>query len=149
MSQKQLQRIKAMENVAQARLTIREAAELLALSQRQVKRLKQRFDAEDVGWVYHGNRGQRPANCLPDMVRDQVSELARGRYAGFNDHHLQEKLTQQEGLRRQARPAGGPRSVAVEDPWQAAPAALGWRTEATNTIVSENVATFPPLRNLR
>lgn len=99
MSQKQLQRIKVIENVAEGRLTIGQGAELLGLSGRQVKRLKQKFDAEDVAWVYHGNQGRRPANRIAGAVRKRVVQLARGVYAGFNDHHLQEKLAEQENLK--------------------------------------------------
>jgi transposase len=115
LSQKQLQRIKVVENVAEGRLTIQQAADLLGLSRRQVQRLKKRFDSRKVDWVYHGNQGRTPANRVPDTVRTQVLELAGGKYAGFNDHHLQEKLTDQEGLslscssvRRILRSAGMP-----------------------------------------
>jgi transposase len=99
LSQKQLQRIKVMENVAEGRITIGRAAELLQLSTRQVKRLKQRFDAKNVQWVYHRNQGRKPANVIPESVRKRVLKLARGKYAGFNDHHLQEKLVEEENLR--------------------------------------------------
>jgi transposase len=99
LSQKQLQRIKVIENVAEGRLSIGRGAELLELSRRQVQRLKQQYDPQDVSWVYHGNQGRIPTNRLPGNVRNQVLELARSKYAGFNDHHLQEKLSEQEGLR--------------------------------------------------
>src|SRR6202167_3197649 len=88
-----------MENVAAGRLTIEQAAELLGRSSRQVKRLKQKFDADNIDWVYHGNRGRKPANVTAAAVRKRVIQLARGKYAGFNDHHMQEKLVEQENLR--------------------------------------------------
>jgi transposase len=93
-----LQPIKVVENVAEGRLTIERAADLLGLSRRQVQRLKKRFEAGNVDWVYHGNQGRTPANRIPDRVRNQVVGLAKGLYAGFNDHHLQEKPTAQEGI---------------------------------------------------
>ena len=40
MSQKQIQRIKVIENAAEGRISVAKAAELLELSTRQVKRLK-------------------------------------------------------------------------------------------------------------
>ena len=98
LSQKQLQRIKVIENAVEGRLTAEQAAEYLGLSRRQIQRLKQRFTSKDVSWAYHGNQGRSPINLLSASVRDQVVELARGKYAGFNDHHLQEKLVEQEGL---------------------------------------------------
>lgn len=98
MSQKQLQRIKVIENAVEGRLTVEQAAEYLGVSARQIHRLKQRFTSKDVGWVYHGNQGRSPSNVLPDSIRNQVVELAQGKYAGFNDRHLHEKLVEQEGL---------------------------------------------------
>ena len=98
LSQKELQRIKVIEDVVQGRLTAREAAELLQVSTRQIKRLKQRQEEERAAWVHHGNRGRRPVNAIPLAVRQQIVALAQGRYAGFNDSHLHEKLTEVEGL---------------------------------------------------
>jgi transposase len=98
LSQKELQRMKVIENVAAGRITVREAAEYLNLSERQVKRLKGTYDAANASWVYHGNRGRSPANAISSGERQQVLDLARGKYAGFNDSHLQEKLTRVEGL---------------------------------------------------
>lgn len=98
MSQSQVQRIAVIDGVVAGRLTVSEGAKLLKLSRRQVQRLKREFDGEDASWVYHGNRGQVPANAIPASVRKKVVDLARTTYAGFNDHHLQEKLTAVEGL---------------------------------------------------
>lgn len=98
MSQQELQRLKVVENAVEGRLSVAEAAELLGVSTRQVKRLKGAYDAANSEWVQHGNRGRQPVNAMSAETRDRVLELARGKYAGFNDSHLQEKLTQCEGL---------------------------------------------------
>jgi transposase len=98
LSQEQLQRIKVMENVVEGRIGIREAAELLGLSRRQVKRLKKRYRRESVDWVYHGDLGRSPDRRLGEKVRQQVVELARGKYKGFNDSHLHDKLVKEEKL---------------------------------------------------
>ena len=99
MSQEELQRIKVIENTVAGRITVKEAAEYLRLSERQIKRLRQAHDEEEVGWVYHGNRGRTPANALDAETRQQVLDLAQSKYAGFNDTHLHEKLTKVEGLK--------------------------------------------------
>jgi len=98
LSQKELQRIKVIENAVQGRVTVGQAAELLHLSERQVKRLKRAYEQEDHGWVHHGNTGREPENALDESLRQKVLDLARGKYAGFNDSHLHEKLTKVEGL---------------------------------------------------
>ena len=93
MSQKELQRMKVVENAVSGGLKVAEAAEMLQLSERQVTRLKGRVTGEAVDWVYHGNRGRSPANAISDEIREAVVKLALGKYIGFNDSHLQEKLT--------------------------------------------------------
>ena len=98
LSQAQLQRIKVIENAVKGRISVEEAAELLGISTRQVKRLKQRSQGELADWVYHGNKGKIPANRTSEAVRKQVVELVKGTYKGFNDTHFWEKLKKQEGL---------------------------------------------------
>jgi len=58
MSQKQLQRVKVIEYAAVGRLSVREAARLLQLRERQVQRLKRRHCPDSADWVRHGNRGR-------------------------------------------------------------------------------------------
>jgi len=55
LSQKQLQRLVVIENAVAGRVSVREAAEALGRSTRQVKRLKQVFDRSDPSWVLHGS----------------------------------------------------------------------------------------------
>ena len=98
MSQKELQRIKVIENAVEGRMTVAEAGELLRLSERQVKRLKRAYRVGDLEWVHHGNSGRTPANAIRDELRAIVVDLATGKYAGFNDTHLHEKLVQKEGM---------------------------------------------------
>lgn len=99
MSQEQLQRIKVMDNVGEGRMGVGQAAELLGLSFRQVKRLKQRYQAEEAGWVYHGNQGRPPHNRIQETTRQRLLKLARSKYLGFNDSHLHNKLVNNEGLK--------------------------------------------------
>lgn len=98
MSQQELQRLKVVESAVDGRVSVAEAAELLGVSGRQVKRLKGDYDPADAEWVHHGNQGRLPVNAIAVSVRERVVELARGKYAGFNDSHLHEKLTGNEGL---------------------------------------------------
>ena len=98
MSQKQLQRMKVVDNAVSGVLKVSEAAELLQLSERQVTRLKGRVTGEAVDWVYHGNRGRSPSNAISDETREAVVKLALGKHVGFNDSHLREKLTAEEGM---------------------------------------------------
>jgi transposase len=98
MSQKEFQRVKVIENVAGGRLSVREASRLLQLSERQVQRLKRRYQPDSVGWVQHGNRGRSMPWAVSIPQKQLILRLARGKYQGFNDSHLAEKLRAQENL---------------------------------------------------
>ena len=98
MSQKEYQRVKVIENAVDGRLSVGEAARLLQLSERQVQRLKRRYRPDCIAWVHHGNRGRPMPWALPAALRQTVLRLARGKYAGFNDSHLCEKLNAAENL---------------------------------------------------
>ncbi len=98
MSQKQLQRVKVIENAAVGRLSVREAAQLLQLSERQVQRLKRRHCPDSPDWVRHGNRGRSTPWAVSAPQQRLILDLARGKYAGFNDSHLCEKLNAEENV---------------------------------------------------
>ena len=98
MSQKEFQRVKVIENAVGGRLSVGEASRLLQLSDRQVQRLKRRYRPDSVGWVQHGNRGRPMPWALPLPQKQLILNLARGKYQGFNDSHLAEKLRAEENI---------------------------------------------------
>ena len=98
MSQKEFQRVKVIENAADGRLSVGEASRLLQLSERQVQRLKRRYQPDSVGWVQHGNRGLSMPWAVSIPQKQLILSLARGKYQGFHDSHLAEKLRLQENL---------------------------------------------------
>ena len=98
MSQKEFQRVKVIENAAGGRLSVREAARLLQLSERQVQRLKRRYRPDSIAWVQHGNRGRPMPWAFPLPQKVLILNLARTKYPGFNDSHLCQKLNADENL---------------------------------------------------
>src|ERR1700734_15657 len=113
LSQKELQRVSVISSCVKGDMACARAAELLSLSIRHVKRLKQRLREQGEAALAHANRGRPSPRRLPSDVRQAVIRLARTTYAGFNDHHLCEKLCEVEGfslsresLRRLLREAG-------------------------------------------
>ena len=90
--------MKVIENAAGVRLSVREASRLLRLSERQVQRLKRRYQPDSLGWVQHGNRGRSMPWAISVPQKRLIVTLARGEYVGFNDSHLTEKLRDEEDL---------------------------------------------------
>jgi len=76
-----------------------EAALVLGITERQSYRIKARIREEGVRGVIHGNRGRRCRFKLSQRTERKIVDLARGKYRGFNDHHLTEKLEQEEGIK--------------------------------------------------
>ena len=76
-----------------------EAALVLGVTERQSYRIKAKIREEGVRGVIHGNRGRRCRFKVSQKTERKVVELARGKYRGFNDHHLTEKLEQEEGIK--------------------------------------------------
>ncbi|HXY23790.1 MAG TPA: ISNCY family transposase [Candidatus Acidoferrum sp.] len=74
------------------------AAELLSLSVRHIKRLKKRLREGGEAALAHANRGRPSHRRLPARTCQAILRLARSKYAGFNDHHLAEKLNEVEGF---------------------------------------------------
>ena len=75
-----------------------EAAVVLGLSERQVRRLLRGYRQRGPAALRHGNRGRPPIHKLPPARREQIVALAQGKYQGFNHQHLTEKLTEVEGI---------------------------------------------------
>jgi len=98
LSQKELQRVSVISACIKGDMACARAAGLLCLSVRQIKRLKKRMREDGEAALAHANRGRPSPRRLPDAVRTKIVQLARGTYAGFNDHHLCEKLVEREGF---------------------------------------------------
>lgn len=75
-----------------------EAALVLGVTERQSYRIKAKIREEGVRGVLHGNRGRPCGWKVSEKTERKIVELVRGKYRGFNDHHLTEKL-EEEGIR--------------------------------------------------
>jgi transposase len=76
----------------------RDAAEVLNLSERQIKRLKAGVKKDGEVFVIHKNRGRKPKHTIPVKVREEIVSLARNKYKGVNYTHLAELLREHEGI---------------------------------------------------
>ena len=99
MSNAAWKQLDAVRRIKQAALTVVEAAELLGVTDRQVRRIVKAVGERGAQGVVHGNTGRSPAHSLKASVRKRIVELMRGTYAGFNDKHFTEKLNEVEKIR--------------------------------------------------
>lgn len=115
MSRQEQQRAWALSRVMAGELGVAEAARLLHLSERSIRRLRARLERDGPAGLVHGNRGRASIRRLPEAERSRILGLVEGTYAGVNDVHLSELLAEREGiaisraaLRRLLRGAGRP-----------------------------------------
>ena len=97
MSQRERDVLKVMHPVLAGQRTQAEAAELLGIGVRQVRRLQRKLEARGDQAIVHGLRG-KPSNHQPDdVLRRTALEACRTRYEGFGPTLASEKL-QEEGV---------------------------------------------------
>ena len=89
-------RLDVIQRVFRSDLTVEQAAVVLGVSERQCYRIKARVSKAGAKGVIHGNRGRRCKRKIKEKVVKRIVELAKGKYKDFNDHHLTEKLQEQE-----------------------------------------------------
>lgn len=82
MSTKELKRWVVMRRIRDRTLSRREAAGLLGLSYRQVKRIFRRFRTRGQKGLIHGNVGQRSNRAHPPAVRAQAVALIAEHFSG-------------------------------------------------------------------
>lgn len=91
-------RLDVIQRVYRNELTVVQAAVVMGLSERQCYRVKARVGKAGAKGVVHGNRGRPCKRKIKEKIVRRVVELARGKYQGFNDRHLTEKLKEQEKI---------------------------------------------------
>ena len=82
-------RLEIIQRVFREELTVGEDATILADRERQRYRIKVRVKEHGAKGVIHGNRGRLCRRKVKEKTVSRVVALARGKYQGFNDHHLQ------------------------------------------------------------
>lgn len=97
-------RLYVLNHILSGEVSAAEAAGLLGLSIRSVRRLLARYRARDgVASLVHGNAGRPPVNRLDAATRTRLVELALTTYVGVNRAHLADLLAEREGIVVSAR----------------------------------------------
>jgi len=99
LTMKEEKRLDVIQRVFRSELTVGQAAVVMGVSERQCYRIKARVSQDGAKGVVHGNRGRPCKHKTEEETVKQIVELSRGKYQGFNDHHLTEKLQEQEEIK--------------------------------------------------
>lgn len=98
MSQKELNRVSIINNVLKKEITQKKAADILDLSDRQIRRLIKRVREEGNKGLIHRSRGREGYRAIPGEVKAKVLELYSERYKGFGPTLATEKLSEIDRL---------------------------------------------------
>ncbi len=99
MSKLELTRLDIIERLKDKRLTQPQAAAILGLSLRQVKRLARAYRQDDAQGLISKRRGQPSNNRLPHQIKEEAISLIRSTYHDFGPTLAHEKLVESHGLR--------------------------------------------------
>jgi len=98
LTMKEKKRLEVIQRVFRGELTVAKSALVLRVSERQCYRIKAWLTRRGAREVVHGNRGRPSKSKAKEKTLKRIVELAKGKYRGFIDHHLTEKLMEHEGI---------------------------------------------------
>jgi transposase len=91
-------RLQVLASIDRGEITVQEAANILTLCVRQVKRLLSGYRKQGALALAHGNRGRVPVNALPDDIRTRILELLTTDYLDFNNQHVASMLQRKHDI---------------------------------------------------
>jgi transposase len=98
MSQKEIRRAEIVSQVASGFLLQKEAAAMLSVSTRQMRRLLERLRCEGIGGLAHKLRGHAAHNRISEDVRENIAAICRESYEDFGPTFAAEKLKERDGI---------------------------------------------------
>src|ERR1700726_3990131 len=103
MSSRELERVEVMGRVGGGELKLRDAAKMVELRYRQVKRLWRRYRQEGSKGLKHGNAGRPSNRSKPRKLRRRVLNLIKKKYSGseaerFGPTLAAEHLAEEDGI---------------------------------------------------
>jgi len=99
MSNREITRLEAMQQIKDKRLTQKEAARMLSLSVRQIKRLYRAYKAQGARGLVSQRRGKPSNNRLDAETQQKAIGLIYEHYQDFGPTLAHEKLTEKHDLR--------------------------------------------------
>lgn len=99
MSQKEIKRLQIIQKVLGKEISQQEAAEVLRISDRQVRRVVKRVREEGEKGIAHQLRGRQGNRRIDPKIKKQVMGFYRKVYEGFGPRLASEKLLEREKIK--------------------------------------------------
>ncbi len=98
MTRAEMKKVVVVEKLIGGHMTNREGAAALGLTERQIIRLKQRYQEGGAAALVHKNRGRKPAHAIREEMKERVAALYAQTYHGSNNCHYAELLEEHEAI---------------------------------------------------
>jgi hypothetical protein len=116
MSLPEVKKYDIIKKVLSQELNGSEAAELLDLTVRHIRRLKKKVNMIGIKALIHGNRGRSGNRSLPDKEKKKIADLIKRKYPDFGPTLAAEKLAELDKIERSR---GAVRSIMIkEEIWE-------------------------------
>jgi transposase len=99
MSQREIRKLHIIEKAIRKEIKQKEAADILNLSDRHVRRLIKRVRKEGAEGITHRTRGKQSNRAIPKKIKDRVLRYCRGKYREFNPTFASEKLFEMDQIK--------------------------------------------------
>jgi transposase-like protein len=99
MSQRESNRLYVIRQTIDKAITQDHAAEMLGLTDRQVRRIARIVRREGDAGICHKSRGKRSHNRIADKIKDKAVTLCRDTYKEFGPTQASEKLLKKHGIK--------------------------------------------------
>jgi transposase len=98
MSREEASRLHIIHQALNKKISQTEAASLVDLSDRQIRRMIKRIREEGDEGICHRSRGKTSNRRIPKKIKDKAIKLFREQYKDFNLVHATEKLSEVHGI---------------------------------------------------
>ena len=98
MSDKEVTRLRVMQRLEEKRIKQSEAAKMLKISERHVRRILRSYRQTGAAGLVSKRRGKPSNNQLKGEVKQQALDLIYSHYHDFGPTLAHEKLTERHGL---------------------------------------------------
>ncbi len=99
MSRKEAKSLHVIHQALDKKITQVEAAAIIGLSDRQIRRLIKRVRIEGDDGICHRSRDKASNRCIPHEIKEKTLRLFKETYTDFNLAHATEKLEEVHGIR--------------------------------------------------
>jgi hypothetical protein len=112
MSQKEASRYDIIQKTIKKEIKSIEAAEILNLTDRHIRRLKNKVKESGLKGLVHASRGVPSLRKIPDKEKEKIKKLLRKHYADFGPTFAAEKLDEIHKIKRDAKTI---RAIMIEE----------------------------------